>query len=361
MINHQQQRCHLFHRSIFTVATLALTVAACNEQTTSPDAVAAADSSAPTQAAPTTDGAAMPDGVAMPDGSAIPDALTPDGEPATDAPATGGGPAVSINAAVSGTTATLVTAGDIATCSTSDGDAATAKLVDAIPGTVAALGDNAYPDGSASNYRCYDATWGRFKSRTRPIPGNHEYHASGAAPYFSYFGSRAGSAGKGWYSYDVGNWHIVALNSEKSISEQATWLKADLAAHRTKCTLAYWHQPLYTSGSAHGPYTATRPLFQILYAAGAEIVLGAHNHNYERFAPQNADGRADATRGVRQFVVGTGGAELRGFGSAKPNSEKRYSSGYGVLKLTLSDGRYDWKFVSVAGKTFTDSGSGACH
>jgi hypothetical protein len=351
----------LFHRSILTVATLALIVGACNDQATSPDPVAATDPSEPIQAAPAPDGAAVPDGAPEPDGAAAPDAPTIDGVTAPDAPAPGGGPDVSIDAAVSGTTATLVTAGDIATCSTRDGDAATAKLVDAIPGTVAALGDNAYPDGSASNYRCYDATWGRFKSRTRPIPGNHEYHASGAAPYFSYYGSRAGTAGKGWYSYDLGNWHIVALNSEKSLSEQATWLKADLAAHRNKCTLAYWHQPLYTSGSAHGPYTASRPLFKILYDAGAEVVLGGHNHNYERFAPQNADGRADATRGVRQFVVGTGGAELRGFGSAKPNSEKRYSSGYGVLKLTLSDGRYDWKFVSVAGKTYTDSGSGTCH
>jgi hypothetical protein len=314
----------VFHRSIFSAATLALMVAACNEQSTSPG-TATADPSEPRQAAP------------------------------------GGEPDIGIDAATTGSTATLVAAGDIASCSTTDGDAATARLVNAIPGTAATLGDNAYPDGTASNYRCYNATWGQFKSRTRPVPGNHEYHTSGAWPYFSYFGSRAGPAGRGWYSYNLGAWHIVALNSEKSLSEQATWLRADLAAHRTKCTLAYWHRPLYTSGSAHGPYTPMRPIFRILYDAGAEIVLGGHNHEYERFAPQNADGRADGARGVRQFVVGTGGAGLYGFGSAKPNSQKRYSGGYGVLKLTLSAGGYAWRFISVAGKSFTDSGTGACH
>jgi acid phosphatase type 7 len=258
--------------------------------------------------------------------------------------------------------ATLVGAGDIAGCARTFRDEATAALVDSIPGTVFTLGDDAYPNGSTADFACYDASWGKFKPRTRPAPGNHEYQTTGAVPYYTYFGSLAGPSGKGYYSYDVGGWHVVSLNSEHDLTGQATWLKSDLGAHPAKCTLAYWHKPLFTSGSVHAPETAMRPIYQVLYDAGAEVVLSGHNHQYERFAPQNPAGGADAARGLRYFVVGTGGTpNMYGFGTPKPNSEVRYNGGHGVLKLTLSADHYGWEFVSVAGETFADTGSQACH
>jgi 3',5'-cyclic AMP phosphodiesterase CpdA len=262
-------------------------------------------------------------------------------------------------AAATAATVTMVAAGDIAACSSSNQSGATAKLVDRIPGTVLTLGDNAYPDGTTANFRCYDATWGRFKSRTRPAPGNHEYHVSGAAPYFSYFGSRAGPSGRGYYSFNLGDWHIISLNSERSLSAQATWLKADLAANRRKCTLAVWHRPLFTSGAAHPPALNMRPLFTILYNAGAEIVLSGHNHQYERFAPQTPSGRADPSKGVVQFVAGTGGAGLYSFTTPMPNSQARYK-GFGVLKLELRPDSYGYSFVSVSGSS-RDTGTRSCH
>jgi hypothetical protein len=158
----------------------------------------------------------------------------------------------------------------------------------------------------------------------------------------------------------LGSWHIVVLNSERNTRAQATWLKTDLARNRNRCTLAYWHKPLFTSGK-HAPSSNMRPLFSLLYGAGAEVVLSSHNHQYERFAPQSPSGRRDYARGIRQFVVGTGGGNLYPFRGKKPNSQVRYNGGHGVLKLTLSEGSYSWRFVSVAGKRFTDSGSGRCH
>jgi hypothetical protein len=257
--------------------------------------------------------------------------------------------------------ATLVGAGDIASCDADYRDEATAALIANIDGTVFTTGDNAYPNGTTSNYKCYHASWGAFKSRTRPVPGNHEYRTTGAEPYYKYFGSLAGPAGKGYYSYDLGGWHIVALNSEANLSQQRAWLKADLAAHPSKCTLAYWHRPLFTSSSVHTGDVEMRPFFRILYEAGAEVVLTGHSHNYERFAPQDHRGRADASRGIRQFVVGTGGAEnAYGFGAPVANSERRYS-GYGVLRLRLYPDRYEFNFLPAAGGTWTDSGGGTCH
>jgi hypothetical protein len=260
------------------------------------------------------------------------------------------------------TSAVLVGAGEIARCGTvKAGDAATARLLDGIAGTVFTIGDNAYPDGSGSNYsNCYGPTWGRYKSRTRPVPGNHDYHIAGAAGYFGYFGSRAGSPSRGCYSFQLGTWHVIAINSEANLSAEATWLKADLAAHPARCTLAYWHRPLFTSGP-HGPATQMRPIFRILYQAGAEVVVTGHNHNYERFAPQTPDGNLDAGRGIREFVVGTGGAGLYAFDTRAANSQARYSGGHGVIKLTLNPGSYSWKFIPVPGKTWTDSGSQSCH
>ena len=262
-------------------------------------------------------------------------------------------------ALASAATVTVVAAGDIAGCSSSYRDEATAKLVGGISGTVLTLGDQAYPDGTTANFRCYDASWGKFKSRTRPTPGNHEYHQSGAGPYFSYFGSRAGPSGRGYYSFNLGSWHIVSLSSEKLSSAQESWLKADLASNRNKCTLAFWHRPLFTSGH-HPPATQMRSLFRILYNAGADVVLSGHNHQYERFAPQTPDGKADAAKGITEFVAGTGGSgTLYAFNSTKPNSKFRYK-GYGVLKLQLSASSYSYSFVPLSGSN-KDSGSGTCH
>jgi len=264
--------------------------------------------------------------------------------------------------------AVLVGAGDIADCRDLRGAEATAKLLEQVPGTVMAVGDLAYPDGSKENFKCYDKTWGRVKSRTRPAPGNHEFHAAGAKPYFEYFGTAAGEKRKGYYSYELGAWHIVVLNSEcadvggcKAGSRQEKWLRADLAAHPTACTLAYWHKPLFSSGSAHGNDGSVKALWQALYDANAEVAVTGHDHDYERFAPQNADGAADPERGIREFVVGTGGKNQRPFGAIDANSEARNANAFGVLKLTLRPDGYDWQFIPEAGNTFVDSGSAKCH
>jgi acid phosphatase type 7 len=262
----------------------------------------------------------------------------------------------------------LVGAGDIADCRDLSGAEATAKLLDKIPGTVIAVGDLAYPDGSKENFACYDKTWGRAKSRTRPAPGNHEFHALGNLFYFEYFGAAAGDLRDGFYSYNLGSWHIVVLNSEcqavggcDADSRQAQWLKADLAEHPAACTLAYWHRPLFSSGSAHGNDPTVKLLFQLLYDAHADVVINGHDHDYERFASQNPDGSPDPARGIREFVVGTGGKNQRPFGLIVPNSEVRNADAFGVLKLTLRSGSYEWQFVPEAGKSFTDSGSDICH
>jgi hypothetical protein len=261
----------------------------------------------------------------------------------------------------------MVGAGDIANCSTAT-DEATAKLLDGISGTVFTLGDNAYNSGTSTEFaNCYKPTWGRHIARTKPSVGNHEYLTSGASGYFGYFGTAAGESGKGYYSYDLGDWHVIVLNSNCSKvtcatgSPQEQWLRTDLAAHPNKCTMAYFHAPLYSSGSEHGNSTYVRPFWKALYAADADVVITGHDHDYERFAPQDPYGAFDSARGIREFVVGTGGTYLRPFGTIKPNSISRNSLTHGVLKLTLHATGYDWKFVPVAGKTFTDSGSTACH
>ncbi len=266
------------------------------------------------------------------------------------------------------TAALLTGAGDIADCRDLVGAEATARLLEKTPGTVMAIGDLAYPDGSEANFACYDRTWGRVKSRTRPAPGNHEFHTLGAAYYFQYFGTAAGDPGKGYYSYELGTWHIVVLNSEcqaaggcGAASPQGQWLKADLAAHPVACTLAYFHKPLFSSGGAHGDDLTVKPFWDALYAANADVVVSGHDHDYERFAPQNPEALADNARGIREFVVGTGGKNHRPFGVVKPNSEVRDVKAFGVLKLTLHPGRYEWEFVPEEGKIFRDAGNGTCH
>jgi hypothetical protein len=261
----------------------------------------------------------------------------------------------------------LVGAGDIARCSGS-GDEATAKLLDGISGTVFTTGDNAYRSGTDAQFKdCYGPTWGRHKARTKPSVGNHEYKTAGGSGYFNYFGEAAGDPSKGYYSYNRGDWHVIALNSmcEKvggcgASSPMVTWLKNDLAANPKKCTLAYFHHPLFSSGE-HGNQTKMKPTWDALYVANADVVVNGHDHSYERFAPQRPDGTRDRNRGIREFVVGTGGGSHYAFDTIKANSQVRNSDTYGVLKLTLNTGSYEWKFVPVAGKSFTDMGSTGCH
>jgi calcineurin-like phosphoesterase family protein len=257
----------------------------------------------------------------------------------------------------------FVGAGDIADCSSS-GDEATAALLDNIAGSVFTLGDNVYSSGTPTEFStCYDPTWGRHKSRTYPAPGNHDYNTSGASGYFGYFGAAAGPSGRGYYSFDLGSWHIISLNSEVSMSAGSTqerWLRADLAASTKQCTLAYWHKPRFSSGTSHGSLVDAQPLWQALYDYGAEIVLSGHDHDYERFAPQTPSGAADAAKGIREFVVGTGGRNHDAVGTPIANSEVSNGNTFGVLKLTLGSGTYSWQFVP-AGGSFTDSGSGTCH
>jgi hypothetical protein len=254
----------------------------------------------------------------------------------------------------------FVGAGDIAMGDKNS--VATAALLDSIGGLVFTLGDNAYFQGTRQQYRdLYDPTWGRHKGRTFPAPGNHEYESPGALPYFEYFGQLAeGPTGQGYYSFEVGDWHAVALNSNIPVSPgsaQATWLRSDLSTSSARCTLAYWHHPLFTSGP-DGDTQSMRDLWRILYEAGADVVLNAHEHMYERFAPQDPDGRPDPARGIRQFIAGTGGAFLYQPVRLHPNSERRIST-FGVLKMTLWSDRYQWEFIPVAGES--DSGSGTCH
>lgn len=267
----------------------------------------------------------------------------------------------------------LVGAGDIAGCKELAGAQATAKLLEKIPGTVFAAGDLAYEGGSAVEFKnCYDTTWGKFKDRTRPALGNHEYKDPTASGYFQYWGEQAGPAGKGYYSYDLGEWHIVVLNTNcdaKDLggcaagSPQETWLKEDLAAHPNACIVAYGHHALFSSGffKKHAIHPELKPLWQDLYAAHADLVLAGHEHSYERFAPQDPDGHPDAEHGIREIVAGTGGRSHDPLGFAIANSEVRNSGTYGVLKLTLTPGSYTWEFIPEEGKDFHDSGTGACH
>ena len=255
----------------------------------------------------------------------------------------------------------VAAAGDI--CGSATDCAPTAVLLGQInPTRVLTLGDNAYQDGSVSQYASYyKPNWGVYKAKTSPAPGNHDYHTSGGAGYFSYFGSRAPAP---YYSFDLGSWHLISLDGEIGVSAgsaQEMWLKADLAAHPGQCTLAYWHEPRFSSGSVHGSNSSFDPFWRDLYAAGADVVLNGHEHNYERFAPQNPSGQADS-KGIREFVVGTGGADEGSypFGTPVANSEVRNATTHGVLKLTLHTGSYDWQFLPAAGSSFTDSGTSSC-
>lgn len=256
--------------------------------------------------------------------------------------------------------AVLLAAGDIARCTdTLPGEQLTAALLDTLPGAIAAVGDLAYPEGSAANFHdCYDPTWGRHKARTHPAPGNHEYITPGAAAYFAYFGAAAGDPSRGYYSYDLGAWHILSLNSEVDVSAsspQVAWIRADLAAHPTRCALAYYHRPRFSSGFQEQDLSA---LWQALYDGGVDVVLSGHAHFYERFAPLSGAGTPEPT-GTREFIVGTGGAGPGDIGTVAANSEVRRTNLNGVLRLELGSTGYAWRFVDAAAE-FTDTGTGTC-
>ncbi len=255
--------------------------------------------------------------------------------------------------------AVVLAAGDIGECGF--GAMETGEILDRLPGTVLPLGDLAYFHGTAANFRdCYDPAWGRQLDRTRPVPGNHEYETPGASAYFDYFGAAAGTRGEGYYAFTTGSWRLIALNSEIPVasgSPQHQWLRNELTTNRTACTLAYWHRPLFSSGP-NGDNHDMRDIWRTLMEFGVEVVLNSHDHMYERFAPQDPDGRPNGATGIREFVVGTGGAHLYTPGLAKPNSETR-ARAYGVLMLTLTTGAYQWAFESNS--ALRDTGTGSCH
>jgi hypothetical protein len=276
---------------------------------------------------------------------------TPAGSSASGSPA--------VSASESPADAILLAVGDIASCDVS-ADEQVAELAGRLPGTIALLGDTVYPEGSSADYAdCFDPAWGDLRDRLRPAPGNHEYETKDAAGYFSYFGSAAGTTGQGWHSYDLGAWHVIALNSEcgaiggcGSGSSELAWLVADLAEHPAVCTLAYWHHPRYSSGQ-HGDNDMTAALWSALSDAAADLVLSGHDHDYERMAPVD---------GLRSFVVGTGGRSLYEWpGGPGPFTEVRANDTYGLLELTLGATHYSWRFVPASGGSSTDAGSASCH
>jgi hypothetical protein len=304
----------------------------------SPDAGSSGGSASPSG------GSATPGGSAVPSGSANPGASS---APVVDP--------------------VFVGAGDIADCGT-NGDEATAALLDGIAGTVFTAGDNAYPAGTAVDFqKCYDSSWGRHKARTRAAAGNHDWETQGLAGYLAYFGAAGqGPGGTSWYSYDLGTWHIIVLDSDcdkvgcGADTPQGTWLAGDLAASKATCTLAIFHHPRFSSGE-HGNEPVLDAFWRPLYAAGVDVIVNGHDHDYERFAPQDPDGKPDTKRGIREFVVGTGGTTLRGFQTTAANSEVRLSNSWGVLKFTLRDGSYDVEFIA-AGNDFRDRGTAEkCH
>ncbi|MGH7530644.1 MAG: PKD domain-containing protein [Gemmatimonadales bacterium] len=272
--------------------------------------------------------------------------------------------------AVTITAPVLLLAGDIGDCQRV-GDDQTATILDGQDGVVMPLGDNAYLNGTIEEYRdCYDPTWGRHKDRTRPAAGNHDYNTPNAAGYFAYFGAAAGDPDKGYYAFTVGTWRVLVVNTgpDRPVllaagSAQEQWLRAELAAATQDCVLAVWHHPRFSMTLDRDPQRpAVKPLWDALYEYGADLVVNGHDHNYQRYAPQRPDGTADPQFGIPQITVGTGGGEgLYAFGEPIPNVAAFDNETWGVLKLTLRPGAYDWRFLPVEGRTFTDAGSGTCH
>ncbi|MEX2151981.1 MAG: metallophosphoesterase [Gemmatimonadaceae bacterium] len=266
-------------------------------------------------------------------------------------------------ASIGDSTAVVLAAGDIAACTR--GSWLTARLLDKQGGDILIAGDAAYITPTDPNpYRtCFDTTWGRHKTRIHPVPGNHDQDPNGMRRYFEYFGASAGPQPGGYYSFDVGDWHVLALNSTiamDSSSAQGKWVAADLAANPRQCTLVFMHHPRFSSGP-HEKSPAVIAVFPVLDAAGVHVAIAAHDHIYERFAPMRANGVRDDRRGIRQFVVGTGGNTLYGIRNVQPNSQIRQNSHVGILKLTLHQRGYVWEFLSGAPSSFRDRGTGTCH
>jgi calcineurin-like phosphoesterase family protein len=275
----------------------------------------------------------------------------------------------------------IAAAGDIA-CGTGTGRGTPCRqmetselLVQSRPAAVLSLGDNQYESGEFADYqRFYDVSWGRLKAITRPAPGNHDYATTAARGYFDYFAGVGrltsevtGDRNEGWYSFDVGTWHLIALNSNCASvggcganSRQMAWLRQDLQRSRANCTLAYWHHPRFGSGQSRDDRTY-QPFWEALYEFGVDVVLVGHEHSYERFAPQTPTGQLDRTRGIREFVVGTGGHSFQPQGDPLNNSEIRNNSTFGVLRMRLRPTSYEWKFEGIPGSTFTDTGGDTCH
>ena len=259
-------------------------------------------------------------------------------------------------------TVSISAAADVGWCGLRGADL-TGQLLDTLPGPILLPGDVAYPDGREQDFaNCYNPFWGRHKSRTFPVPGNHEYHATGAEPYFAYFGANAGPPGLGYYSMEIGSWLVVAVNSNIAIgdgSAQLAWLRTTLATTPVKCTLVFWHHPRFSSAQ-NGDNHSMAAAFRTLYEANVDVLIAGHDHVYERMAPVDPDGRPDVSRGIRQFTVGTGGAALYNFTSVKSASEVR-ASVWGVLRMQLKADGYDFEFLPVQGESFRDAGSGQCH
>ena len=275
--------------------------------------------------------------------------LRPGAPPSLDQPATLPSPPAN--------TEVLLAVGDIGFCS-GEADEAVANLASRLPGSIAVLGDIAYPGGSEENYEsCFEPAWGPMRSRMHPTPGNHEYDVRDASPYYNWFGAAAGAPGEGWYSFDLGGWHVVSLNSNCAFvggcregSAQLEWLQDDLAAHPSDCLLAFWHHPRYSSGR-HGSLRQTEELWVTLVRAGMDVALAGHDHSYERVA----------AGGTREFVVGTGGRSLYRFeDDSLPSTETRHDGSYGLLWLALGEGTYQWQFVPLGMTLFSDSGTGDC-
>ena len=345
-------------------ATLILLFGLANLLQPSIGGVAAPSASAPARASAA---ASIPGGAAA--SGASPDSSpsdAPSSSPSSSAsPSTGPSRSITPSPSPSGDPV-LVGAGDIADCALrADGE--TAAIIDGIAGTVFTAGDNAYEDGTIEQFRdCYGPTWGRFLARTRPAPGNHDWAKGDLAGYRAYFGAAAGPAGVSWYSYDLGTWHIVVLDSDCTQakgcgpdSAQGRWLAADLKASSARCTMAIWHHPRFSSGF-HGNDRNVAPFWDALYTAGADVIVNGHDHDYERFAPQDPDGNEDRARGIREFVVGTGGADLRPFLIPDRNSELRLAVSHGIIRFTLHPGAYEWQFIPTTGDV-RDAGKANCH
>jgi hypothetical protein len=258
------------------------------------------------------------------------------------------------------TTTVLLAAGDVGVCGSRPA-LETGLLLDSLEGTILAVGDLAYRHGTAEDFaNCYDPVWGRHKARTRPSPGNHEYESSGAQPYYDYFGTQAGPSGQGYYSFRSGDWLVLSLNSNLPIggtTAQGQWIRSELTAYTSRCALAYFHHPLYSSGP-NGDNARLAGLWQMLYELGVDVVVSAHEHLYERYAPMSPDGQRNDARGIRQFIVGTGGAGLYTVMRRHPQSERQIVA-HGLLQLTLNPQGYSWVYIQIDGAR-SDIGSDVC-